>query len=43
MFRDAREAANVGEQDRDGLRHAPEFERVGILEHLFDDVLGQEP
>ena len=42
MFGNAREAANVGEQDSDRLNHAAKLERFGILEHLGNDVLRQE-
>ena len=42
MFRDAREATNIGKEDRDCLKHAAQFERVGIFQHLRDYVLGQK-
>jgi len=40
MFRDASEAANVGKQNGDGLVDTAQFERVRVLEHLRDDILG---
>ena len=43
MFGNAREATNIGKQDRDCLKHAAKFERVGVLEHLRDYVLRQKP
>src|SRR5215217_9261168 len=43
MFGNTRETTNVCEQDRDGLTHAAQFERLRIVEHLLHDVLRQEP
>ena len=43
MLRDTCEAPNVGKQHRDRLIHTTEFERLRIVEHLFDDILGKEP
>ena len=38
-----RETADVCEQDCDRLVDATEFERLGVVEHLFDYILRKEP
>ena len=43
MFRNAGEAANVCEENRNRLVDAAKLERLRILEHLFHNILGQKP
>jgi hypothetical protein len=43
MLGNAGKAANVSKQYGDCLVNPAEFKRLGILEHLFDYIFGQEP